>query len=81
MIIIIYDYARLKGKIAEICGTHTIFAQKMGLSARTISLKLNNKVTFKQSEIQKAVNILGISDKEIQDYFFCFKSSIQTNYQ
>ena len=76
MIIIIYDYSKLNGKIAEKCGTHTIFAQKMGLSTRTISLKLNNKITFKQSEIQKAINILDISNEEIQDYFFCLSSSI-----
>ena len=67
---IIYDYRKLNGRIVEICGTQAVFAEKMGLSERTISLKLNNKSAWKQSEIQKAVEILGIPDDEIQLYFF-----------
>lgn len=65
-----YNYAKLNGKIVEVCGTQSAFAQKMGLSDRTISMKLNNKVAFKQSEITKALDILGISTDEIQTYFF-----------
>ena len=68
--LIIYDYRKLNGRIVEICGTQAVFAEKMGLSERTISLKLNNKIAWKQSEIQKAVEILGIPDDEIQLYFF-----------
>lgn len=67
---IIYDYRKLNGRIVEICGTQAVFAEKMGLSERTISLKLNNKIAWKQSEIQKVVEILGIPDDEIQLYFF-----------
>lgn len=70
---IIYDYRKLNGRIVEICGTQAVFAEKMGLSERTISLKLNNKIAWKQSEIQKAVEILGIPDDEIQVYFFTKK--------
>lgn len=70
---IIYDYRKLNGRIVEICGTQAVFAEKMGLSERTISLKLNNKIAWKQSEIQKAVEILGIPDDEIQVYFFSKK--------
>ena len=53
-----YDYAKLNGKIVEKCGTQAVLAERMGLSERTISLKLNNKVAFKQPEIQKALPIL-----------------------
>lgn len=67
---IIYDYRKLNGRIVEVCGTQAVFAERMGLSERTISLKLNNKIAWKQSEIQKAVEILGIPDEEIQLYFF-----------
>lgn len=70
---IIYDYRKLNGRIVEICGTQAVFAEKMGLSERTISLKLNNKIAWKQSEIQKAVEILGIPNDEIQVYFFTKK--------
>ena len=66
----IYDYDKLCEKIKEVCGTHQKFASLMGLSERSISLKLNNKKYFKQGEIQKAIVILGIKEYEIHIYFF-----------
>ena len=36
-----YDYAKLNGRIIEKCGTQAVFAERMGLSERTVSLKLN----------------------------------------
>lgn len=68
-----YDYAKLNGKIVEKCGTQAVFAERMGLSERTISSKLNNKVAFKQPEIQKALPILGLTESDIQAYFFTLK--------
>lgn len=68
-----YDYAKLCGRIVEECGTQSAFAAQMGLSERTISLKLNNKVPWKQPEMQKAAKVLKFSEKEIQVYFFTMK--------
>lgn len=68
-----YDYSKLNGKIIEVCGTQGKFAEMMGLSERTISLKLNNKIMFKQDEITKASEILEISMEEMQRYFFNLK--------
>ena len=68
-----YDYTKLNVRIIEKCGTQAAFAKKMGLSERTISLKLNNKVSWKQPEMQKATEILEISEDEIQSYFFTIK--------
>lgn len=68
-----YDYSKLNGRIVEKCGTQAEFAKKMGLSERTISMKLNNKIAFKQSEIQKALDVLDLVSEEIQVYFFTLK--------
>lgn len=65
-----YDYSKLQGKIVEKFGNNCNFAIKMRLSERTISLKLNNKVDFKQNEISKACELLSIPDSKINDYFF-----------
>lgn len=65
-----YDYSKLNGRIVEVCGTQAVFADQMGLSERTISLKLNNKIAWKQPEIQRAVEVLNLSANEIQQYFF-----------
>ena len=72
-----YDYAKLNGRIVEKCGTQAVFAERMGLSERTISMKLNNKIAFKQPEIQKALEVLDLASDEIQAYFFTMKGTIQ----
>lgn len=66
----VYDYSKLNGKIVEVFGTRGKFAEQMNLSERTISLKLNNKIPWKQTEIQRAMEILNFQVEEIQDYFF-----------
>ncbi len=67
-----YNYSKLNGRISEICGTKGKFAKLMNLSERTISLKLNNKVMWKQDEIQKALKVLNLSVNDIKAYFFAF---------
>lgn len=68
-----YDYRKLNGRIIEVCGTQANFAEKMGLSERTISLKLNNKISWKQTEIHRAIEVLNLTEKDIQNYFFEMK--------
>lgn len=65
-----YDYSKLNGRIVEKCKTQAVFADKMGLSERSISLKLNNQRNWKQPEIEKACKILSIEQTEIPSYFF-----------
>lgn len=65
-----FDYSRLDGKITEITGTRKLFADKMNLSERSISLKMNNKIQWKQSEIEKACQVLRIPASDIPLYFF-----------
>lgn len=65
-----YEYRKLMGRIVECCGTQANFAKAMGLSERTVSLKMNNKIDFKQDEIKRACEILDINAMEIPAYFF-----------
>ena len=68
-----YDYSKLSGIIVEKFGTRGAFADKIGMSERTLSLKMNGKVEWKQNEIYSACQLLGISDDQITDYFFAIK--------
>ncbi len=68
-----YDYSKLLGRIKEICGGQSIFAKKMGLSDRSISLKLNNKMAWKQPEMLRAAQVLDFPPSDIQAYFFTLK--------
>lgn len=68
-----FDYSKLSGRIVQKFGTQFCFAEAIGLSERSVSLKLNSKVGWKQSEISKACDVLGIRVDEIPDYFFTAK--------
>lgn len=68
-----FDYNKLRGRIVEIFGSQVAFAKKMDWSERTLSLKMNGKVFWKQPEICKAVELLGLDEKEIPVYFFTEK--------
>lgn len=68
--IVSFNYDKLKGRIVEKFGTQRNLARALGVSERTISLKLNNKIFFSQDEITKISKLLNISLNEIQDYFF-----------
>lgn len=65
-----FDYSKLNGRIIEKFGTQYNFAAAMTLSERSISLKLNGKVRWKDEEIYKASELLEINPKDISEYFF-----------
>lgn len=65
-----FDYRKLKGRIVEEYGTQGKFAKELGVSERTLSLKLNNKKFFTQDEISKCSKLLNIELEKIQIYFF-----------
>lgn len=65
-----YDYSKLRGKIVEVFGKNESFAPAMGMSERTLSLKLNSLRFWKQPEMEKACDLLGIPREEIPAYFF-----------
>ena len=65
-----FNYSKLRGKIIEKFGTQGSFSKALGVSERTLSLKLNNKIFFSQDEITKMSELLSISPDKIQVYFF-----------
>lgn len=71
-----YDYSKLTGRIVEKYGTQYNFAIALGVSERTLSLKMNNKVPWKQTEIEKCIKLLKISRANISRYFFTKKVHI-----
>ncbi len=64
------DYSKLKGKIIEKYGSRAAFAKILGCSERTLSLKMNGKRDWKQNEICNVITLFGLSERDIQDYFF-----------
>lgn len=65
-----FNYSKLKGKIVEVFGSQSEFAKAMDWSERTLSLKMNGKVPWKQPDILKAISLLNLSESDIQEYFF-----------
>lgn len=65
-----YSYKKLLGKIVEVFGTQAKFAEAMHLSERSVSLKLNCKVEWKQSEMLDASRLLKFPPEQIPIYFF-----------
>jgi len=73
----LYDYSKLSGRIVEIFGTRYKFAEAMGWSERTLSLKMSGSRDWKQPDIFKAVRLLKLTVNDIPDYFF--KQKVQCN--
>ena len=65
-----FDYSKLRGRIREILGSEANFCDKIPLTRSTVSLKLNGKVEFTQSEIAAAMEVLQLPKSAIGDYFF-----------
>ena len=61
-----FDYSKLRGRIIEKCGTLENFANAVNISNHTISKYLNNKIPWKQTNIE----VLEIPPEELSLYFF-----------
>ena len=65
-----YDYRKLLGKMREQKVTQEVVAEKVGISATSMNLSLNNKRDFRQEEILVICESLDISLSDIPTYFF-----------
>ncbi len=64
---------KLRAKLTEMGFTQSQIAEKLGISYQSLCYKINNKIEFKASEIQKLCEILEIKNKD--EYFFCNQNS------
>ena len=60
-----FNYDKLKGRIIEIFGSQGEFASAMEWSDRTLSLKINGKIPWKQTDICKALKLLKLHETDI----------------
>ena len=65
-----YNYSKLLGKIRERGYTQETLAKKIGLSACSMNLTLNNKREFRQDEILELGKLLEIEPDDYGSYFF-----------
>ncbi len=65
-----YEYAKLKGRITEKFGTQEKFADAVGISPNSLSLKLNGKTGISQHDIISWSQLLDISPDEYGDFYF-----------
>ena len=65
-----YSYNKLRGRIIEKYGTQEEFARNLGISKNSLSLKMNGKTSFSQSDVIKWSKLLDINTNEIGQYFF-----------
>jgi hypothetical protein len=65
-----FNYNKLRGRIVEIYGANLNFAAAMGITNKTLSLKMNGKARWTQPEIVTACELLRIDLVDIPEYFF-----------
>ena len=68
-----FDYAKLKGRITEKCGTQKAFAERLGITEGTLTSKLLGYTYFTQDEIFRSMEILDIEQSKVTLYFFTAK--------
>ena len=65
-----FNYDKLKGRIVEIFGSQRAFAVAMNWSEKTLSLKINGEIPWKQTDICRAIEVLKLTESDITLYFF-----------
>lgn len=66
------NYAELRGLIKSKCGTQQRYAEQIGISATSLSHKLNGKVEFAQHEIKKTKALFDLSPEDVCRIFFTY---------
>jgi len=67
---VLFDFSMLTGRIITVFGSRQAFAEAVGISKGTLSMKLNNRSKITMPEIMKWSELLGIDPADIGLYFF-----------
>ena len=65
-----FNYSKVRGKIKEVFGTESAFANALGISNQKLSMIFNHKAEFSLANIKDAVILLDIEPEDIYMYFF-----------
>lgn len=65
-----YEYRKLKGRIVEKYGTMAAFAEALGLSKQSLSLKMTGKVGLSQEDIEQWSELLDIKLEDYGIFYF-----------
>ena len=65
-------FRKLRGRIRECYEKQELFANELGVSATTLSKKLNGKSEWTRPEIERACVLLEIPGEDVSAYFFAF---------
>ena len=68
-----YDYSKLNGKIAECGYTQHGLAKAVKMHPNSLRDRIENRLEFKQDDIIRLSDLLGIKYKDIPTYFFTIK--------
>lgn len=63
-------FGKLREQIKLVFGTQKAFAEAMGMNVATLNAKLNSKATWTAEEIEKTCDLLDVSLKNVNEYFF-----------
>ena len=68
-----YSYAKLLGKVKEVFGTQELFAEALGIGRTVLYSRLNGSTEWKQTEMQRTVELFHEPIDMICVYFFTLK--------
>ncbi|WP_165983125.1 DUF739 family protein [Macrococcus brunensis] len=66
----VFDYEKLRSRMKECGFSQDNLAKSASIGRTSLSLKLNNKVAFTQTDMRRISKVLFIAAEEIGPYFF-----------
>ena len=71
----VFKYNKLRGRIVEVYGSQSKFAEIIGQSEQNITAKLAGRSSFTQENIITWCKALNIDPEDIGNYFFTLEVS------